>query len=47
VVQLLLREGATVETVTRVKATPDGITRFHDPALQRLAASATAKVIEA
>ena len=46
-VQLLLRENAEVETVLRAQATRDGISRFADPALQRLAASATAKVIMA
>lgn len=44
-VQLLLRENAAVETVLRAQATHDGVSRFADPALQRLAAAATAKVI--
>lgn len=44
-VQQLLRENAAVETVLRAQATHDGVSRFADPALQRLAAAATAKVI--
>ena len=46
-VQLILREGAVVETVIRTTADAKGVTRFHDPALTRLTAIATVKVIEA
>jgi hypothetical protein len=46
-VQLLLRDGAQVETVIRTTADSKGITRFNDPTISRLTASATAKVIEA
>ena len=46
-VQLLLRDGAQVETVIRTTADVKGIARFNDPAISRLTASATAKVIEA
>jgi len=46
-VQVLLRDGAQVETVIRSSADFKGLTRFHDPTISRLTASATAKVIEA
>jgi len=46
-VQLLLRDGAQVETVIRSSADVKGLARFHDPTISRLTASATAKVIEA
>jgi len=39
-VQLILRDGAPVETVLRAKASIEGITRFQDPALTRLTAAA-------
>jgi hypothetical protein len=44
-VQLILRDGAPVETVVRSTADAKGLTRFNDPAIGRLTASATAKVI--
>jgi hypothetical protein len=44
-VQLILRDGATVETVIRTPANTKGLSRFHDPILARLTAQATAKVI--
>lgn len=46
-VQLILRDGAPMETVIKMTADVKGIARFHDPALARLTAAATAKVIEA
>ena len=39
-VQLILEEGHDIETVVRYKATVEGVQRFHDPALNRLTASA-------
>jgi hypothetical protein len=44
-VQLILRDGATVETVIRTIAHPTGLSRLNDPTLTRLTAQATAKVI--
>ena len=44
-VQLILSEGARVQTVIRTTADSKGIARFHDPALTRLIAAATVKVI--
>lgn len=46
-VQLILRDEATVETVLRSQASSKGLQRFHDPNLDRLRLAATAKVIEA
>jgi hypothetical protein len=46
-VQLLLRDGAVVETVIRSTADVKGVARFHDLTISRLTASATVKVIEA
>jgi hypothetical protein len=46
-VQLILRDGANVETIIRTTADIRGITRFYDPTLTRLTAAATVKVIEA
>src|SRR3982750_3771950 len=43
-VQLLLPDGAQVETVIRTTADIKGVARFHDPTITRLTASATAKV---
>jgi hypothetical protein len=44
-VQLLLKDGATVETVVRHRATAQGLSQIFDPALHQLTASATAKKI--
>lgn len=44
-VQLILRDGAPVETVIQSKASIDGLRRFHDPALDAMRLAATAKVI--
>lgn len=44
-VQLLLKEGATVETIVRHKATAQGLSQIFDPSLHQLTASATAKKI--
>jgi hypothetical protein len=44
-VQIILRAGATVETVVRTQANFAGVARFNDPVLQRLTATATAKSI--
>ena len=44
-VQLILRDNAVVETLIRASASVQGVTRFNDPALRRLTASATAKSI--
>jgi hypothetical protein len=44
-VQVILRQGATVETVHRVKANPAGMKAFHDPVLNRVRQEASAKVI--
>jgi len=46
-VELILRDGAPVETVLRSTADVKGVARFNDPAISRLTASATAKVIAA
>jgi hypothetical protein len=46
-VQLLLQDGAQVETVITTTADPQGMKRFLDPALERLTAAATVKVISA
>jgi hypothetical protein len=46
-VQLILRDGAVVETLFRTTADVKGVARFNDPTLARLTASATVKVIEA
>jgi hypothetical protein len=46
-VQLLLQDGAQVETVITTTADPQGMKRFLDPALERLTAAATIKVIAA
>ena len=46
-VQLILKEGAAVETIIRSKANIAGITRLNDPAIQRLTAAATVKSIVA
>ena len=46
-VQLLLRDSAPVETVIRTTADANGISRFYDPILTRLTASASIKVIYA
>jgi len=45
VVQLILKARAQVETVVKTVASLEGITRLNDPTLQRLTASATAKMI--
>jgi hypothetical protein len=44
-VQFILRDEASVETVIRHRASAPGLKELHDPTLQRLTASATAKVI--
>ena len=44
-VQLILREGARVETVVAVAASPNGMRAFHDPVLNRVRQEATAKKI--
>jgi hypothetical protein len=44
-VQLILRDGAAVETVVRAVASAAGVARLNDPALIRLTAAATAKQI--
>jgi len=44
-VQLILRDGATVRTVIETKLSEQGIERFADPAIARLTAAATAKEI--
>ena len=44
-VQLILRDGAKVETVMRTEANAKGFAAFHDPVLNRVRAQATAKVI--
>lgn len=44
-VQLILRHGASVETVVRTAATPAGYQAFHDPVLNRVRQEATAKKI--
>lgn len=46
-VQIILKRGANIESVIRHKATAEGLTRFYDPALARVAAAAIANVIEA
>jgi len=46
-VQIILKRGASVESVIRHKATAEGLTRFYDPTLARIAAAAVANVIEA
>jgi hypothetical protein len=46
-VQLILKRGAEIESVIRHKASPEGLTRFYDPTLARVAAAAVANVIEA
>src|SRR6185436_2773541 len=45
-VQLVLKRGAQIESVIRHKATTEGLTRFYDPTLARVAAAAIANVIE-
>jgi len=44
-VQLILRDGAPVETVVRTAASRAGLRAFHDPVLSRIRQEATAKVI--
>jgi hypothetical protein len=44
-VQLILRDKARVDTVIRSYATPKGVSRFLDPTLSKLVATATAKSI--
>jgi len=44
-VQLILRNGAPVETVVKSTATPPGMRVFHDPVLNRVTQEATAKSI--
>lgn len=44
-VQLILRDGATVETAQRATADPKGMRAFHDPVLNRVRQEATAKKI--
>ena len=44
-VQLILRDGAAVETVVKSTATPPGMRVFHDPVLNRVTQEATAKSI--
>jgi hypothetical protein len=44
-VQLILRDGAAVETVVRSAADPAGLRAFHDPVLNRVRQEATAKRI--
>ena len=46
-VQIFLKPGAAVESVIRHRADIDGLKRFYDPALARVAAAAIANVIEA
>lgn len=46
-VQIFLAPGASVESVIRHKPDIEGLNRFYDPALARIAAAATANVIEA
>ena len=44
-VQLILKRGATVETVIRSSASARGLSLLSDPTLQQLTAAATAKSI--
>ena len=44
-VQLILKEDAAVQTIVRSTATAKGLQRFNDPALARLTAIASVKVI--
>jgi len=44
-VQLILRDGAPVETVVRAAASHAGLRAFHDPVLSRIRQEATAKKI--
>ena|SRR5438105_14745201 len=46
-VQIFLKPGASVESVVRHKPDIEGLNRFYDPALARVAAAAIANVIEA
>ncbi|HWW61487.1 MAG TPA: hypothetical protein VN181_08980 [Thermoanaerobaculia bacterium] len=46
-VQIILQGNANIESVIRHKATAEGLTRFYDPTLARVAAAAIANVIEA
>lgn len=44
-VQLILKDGASVETIHRVSASAEGLTAYHDPVLNRVRQEATAKKI--
>jgi hypothetical protein len=44
-IQLILRDGATVETIIRSEASPAGLRAFSDPVLNRVVQEATAKSI--
>ena len=46
-VQIFLKPGASVESVIRHKPDIEGLSRFYDPALARVAAAAIANAIEA
>ena len=44
-VQLILRDESAVQTIIHSTASGNGLQPFHDPAIERLTSSATAKVI--
>jgi len=44
-VQVILRDGAKIETVVSSEASPRGFERFHDPVINRIRQQAIAKVI--
>ena len=46
-VQLILKDGASFESVVRHRVSAEGVRRFFDPAVARIAAAAIANVIEA
>lgn len=44
-VQLILREGSSIETAVQARVDPQGMKAFHDPVLNRIRQEATAKKI--